>query len=165
MFYRSKLPLLSLSLSLSVIRRLDLNFRYPSAWQRNIHHRIATGSQRCGITDQIKNQYFLLKTLRSGPPCRSDITAASFAFNANLIRFRGSSNSDQFFAAAAAIARPIKASHHRCGPFASADGDPPILSLSHSLRQLDPREQMDLSSEPGQTSGKKGEKKGKNTPN
>ena len=134
MFHRFKLPSSSLSLSLSlslllsVIRGLDLNFRYPSAWQRNIHRRIATGSQRCGITDQIKNQYFPLKTLRSGPPCRSDITAASFAFNANLTRFRGSSNSDQFFAAAAAIARPIKASHHRCGPFASV-----VLSLSLSL--------------------------------
>ena len=139
-----------------MIRGLDLNFRYPSAWQRNIHRRIATGSQRCGITDQIKNQYFPLKTLRSGPPCRSDITAASFAFNANLTRFRGSSNSDQFFAAAAAIARPIKASHHRCGPFASV-----VLSLSLSLRQLDPRGQMDLSSESGQTSGKKGEKERK----
>lgn len=78
----------------AVIHGLDLNFRYLSPWQRNIHRRIATGSQRCGITDQIKNQYFPLETLRSGPR-RSDITTASFAFNANLIRFRGS-NSDQF---------------------------------------------------------------------
>lgn len=48
----------------SLPHRLDLNFRYTYIYisyrgARNIHPRVATtGSQRCGITGRIKNQYF-----------------------------------------------------------------------------------------------------------